>query len=85
MVLLVPFLIYALIASKKPNRIATNLVSSSMMLLTLSILFHILTYTSKAPFFETTFYLIMTDYVLAITYLIAAIGSSFGIIGIFRK
>lgn len=83
--IMTPFLIYVLIASKKPSRIATKIVSSGFLMLTIVAVFYSLAIISSIPFLQTTTYYYIINIVLSISLLSLIVGSVFGILGIFRK
>lgn len=83
--IMTPFLVYILIASKKPSRIATKIVSSGFLMLTIVVVFYSLPAISSIPFLQTTTYYYIINIVLSISLLSLIVGSVFGILGIFRK
>lgn len=82
--IITPLLIYILITSKKPNRIATGLVGTAMLLVTISMLFIAIPIATDIPFFETAFFQTITNYLIAISFLLSSLGSVFGFAGFFR-
>lgn len=82
---LTPFFIYVIIASKKPGRIATKLVSSGLLLITFTIAFYSFPLISVIPFLQTTTYFNIVNGILASGLLSITVGSCFGVLGVFRK
>lgn len=83
--LLAPFMVYVLIASKKPNRWSTKIVSSGMLLLTVAALFYSLPYISDVQFLYTATFESIINYNVVSALVTILVGSVFGIIGLFRK
>lgn len=83
--ILTPFMVYVIIALKKPSRASTKLVSSGMLLFTIFVGFYSLPLLSEIPFLQTTTYLTICNSLLSLSFVVISVGSAMGILGIFRK
>jgi len=82
---LAPFMVYIVIASKKPSRIATKGVSSGFLIVSLVAAFLVFPYMTDMPFLHTNTYLTIVYSVLLSGIISLVSGSIFGVLGFFRK
>lgn len=79
------FMVYIILAIKKPSRVSTKLVSSGLLLLVIGAALHSFPLISNIQFLQEPVYLTISNSVLAGALFLQTLGSALGVLGIFRK
>lgn len=79
------FMVYIILAIKKPSRVSTKLVSSGLLLLVIGAALHSFPLISNIQFLQESVYLTISNSVLAGALFLQTLGSALGVLGIFRK
>ncbi|MDY0278160.1 MAG: hypothetical protein RBQ97_08745 [Acholeplasma sp.] len=83
---LVPLLFaYLILAFKRPERISSRLVSSGLLILLIGVVGVYLPVITTATWASNSTVLVIVYGVLSISYLLTALGSVFGVLGLLRK